>query len=299
MWSHRLLLFACAAQLHVACSDDLNLMLPTDEPDMTPTTAEIAVKLKGSGGGIISSDPYGISCGISCSYRFPVGQPVSIVASPDFQSSFVGFRGACSDMDCTVVPKSTDPIDVYAEFKQLACMPKSTRGCSVCADSISWIPGYGTASCSDAGVWNDCISSGPGRRYISQNDMRFDCGQKESDGIWRCRALTDKSIRMELPAKYLAPGEYDASTIYAYYAGYEWGTIVYTELAIYLNGSPIIRKSKDLFLYPRASSVVAYEDLHWSVRSYCTTLSATLTVAVSAKGKYDFLGLSDFLIIGK
>src|ERR1039457_2730490 len=56
----------------------------------------VTVTKTGTGGGSISGNPPGISCGASCSSNFAQGAAVTLTAVPDFGSVFDGWSGACS-----------------------------------------------------------------------------------------------------------------------------------------------------------------------------------------------------------
>jgi hypothetical protein len=49
-----------------------------------------------SGGGTVTSNPAGISCGSTCSAAYTAGTTVTLTATPDATSTFIGWLGACS-----------------------------------------------------------------------------------------------------------------------------------------------------------------------------------------------------------
>ncbi len=62
--------------------------------DSNPT---LSVFLAGSGGGTVTSAPEGIDCTTgSCSADFPDGTPITLTATPDSDSLFAGWSGACA-----------------------------------------------------------------------------------------------------------------------------------------------------------------------------------------------------------
>jgi hypothetical protein len=62
--------------------------------DSNPT---LSVFLAGSGGGTVTSAPEGIGCTTgSCSADFPDGTPITLAATPDSDSLFAGWSGACA-----------------------------------------------------------------------------------------------------------------------------------------------------------------------------------------------------------
>jgi hypothetical protein len=56
----------------------------------------VRVARSGSGAGSVLSSPSGISCGDECGASFNKGTPVILIATPDEDSSFSGWSGACS-----------------------------------------------------------------------------------------------------------------------------------------------------------------------------------------------------------
>ena len=63
----------------------------------------LEIAKSGTGSGIVSSSPNGISCGSACNAQFMTGSSVTLTASADASSAFVGWSGACSGTDaCTV-----------------------------------------------------------------------------------------------------------------------------------------------------------------------------------------------------
>ncbi|MGQ9858736.1 MAG: choice-of-anchor D domain-containing protein [Thermodesulfobacteriota bacterium] len=58
----------------------------------------LTVKKAGSGEGMITSDPAGISCGEDCQEAYPLNTSVVLTASPAEGSSFAGWSGNCTDI---------------------------------------------------------------------------------------------------------------------------------------------------------------------------------------------------------
>lgn len=56
----------------------------------------LTIAKAGSGTGLVTSSPLGISCGASCSTTFAPGADVVLGAAPDAGSTFVGWSGACT-----------------------------------------------------------------------------------------------------------------------------------------------------------------------------------------------------------
>jgi len=63
----------------------------------------LAVSKNGTGSGTITSSPAGISCGAACNSMYDGGTSVTLSASPDGNSSFAGWSGACTGTGICVV----------------------------------------------------------------------------------------------------------------------------------------------------------------------------------------------------
>jgi len=248
------LMICCIASLPLmACQPDAAPIEPNLSEDMMPPPqVEVFVKATGSGQGIISSMPYGISCGVTCTGRFPIGQPLTIVASPDFQSSFEGFRGACKGTTCTLTPDSTDLIDIYATFRQLACMPSSTTPCTVCNSYSSWVPGNGTATCGLDGIWGMCEKVTRSYGYVHHSDMIHNCGSINSDETWSC-PMSTSLVYMYTPGKSLYKGKYSVSSPSMTMRSDKISgpALGYFLIYVYRNGSLVGSKQNTQYLYPR------------------------------------------------
>jgi List-Bact-rpt repeat protein/ASPM-SPD-2-Hydin domain-containing protein/centrosomal CEP192-like protein len=65
----------------------------------------------GTGSGTVSSIPTGVDCGsqgATCSANFPTGTTVTLTATPDLNSHFVGWGGACSGKSTCVLTMNAD-----------------------------------------------------------------------------------------------------------------------------------------------------------------------------------------------
>ena len=59
-------------------------------------TKTLTVARDGAGSGTITSNPAGINCGGTCSFAFTNNASVTLTATPDAGSTFIGWSGACS-----------------------------------------------------------------------------------------------------------------------------------------------------------------------------------------------------------
>ncbi len=72
----------------------------------TRDTFPLSVVKAGMGGGTVSSNPAGVSCGMTCMTSWDSGSLVTLVAMPDSSSSFAGWSGACTGTGSCVVTMS-------------------------------------------------------------------------------------------------------------------------------------------------------------------------------------------------
>ena len=61
------------------------------------SAASVSIAKPGSGGGIIDSNPSGITCGSDCSGTFLPFLALTLTANPDAYSSFVAWQGGFCD----------------------------------------------------------------------------------------------------------------------------------------------------------------------------------------------------------
>lgn len=93
--------------------DSTSLVLPpTQSVQLSVSTAS-----QSNGSGSVSSFPSGIACGSTCTASFPMGSTVTLTATPDSNSSFAGWSGACSGTGSCVVAMNSSQ-SVTATFTQ-------------------------------------------------------------------------------------------------------------------------------------------------------------------------------------
>jgi hypothetical protein len=63
----------------------------------------LSVTKTGAGGGTVTSNPPGITCGDACSASFNTGTAVTLIANPDGTSTFTGWSDACSGTQTCLV----------------------------------------------------------------------------------------------------------------------------------------------------------------------------------------------------
>jgi uncharacterized repeat protein (TIGR02543 family) len=79
------------------------------------TTFPLTVTLGGNSMGTVTSNPAGINCGTDCIEQFMSGTMVTLTASPNTGSTFMGWSGACSGTGTCTITVST-AINVTANF---------------------------------------------------------------------------------------------------------------------------------------------------------------------------------------
>jgi hypothetical protein len=89
-------------------------------------SGNLTVSKTGTGSGLVSSSPAGISCGTDCYFNFVTGQPVMLTATPNGGSVFSGWTGCDSTVgnQCTVNVSGAKSIT--ATFSPVTNAPTAT-----------------------------------------------------------------------------------------------------------------------------------------------------------------------------
>ncbi len=106
----------------ISTTTDLTLAIGTG-PDQASdvfsvtTTAvpqyELSVDTAGTGGGVVTSDVGGISCGSACTDTYDAGTTVTLTATPDTTSYFAGWSGGCDANGQVVMDAGTSCIATF------------------------------------------------------------------------------------------------------------------------------------------------------------------------------------------
>jgi trimeric autotransporter adhesin len=80
---------------------------------------DLTVAKAGTGAGLVTSDPAGITCGGTCSADFVEGAMVELTAAPSAGSTFVGWTGAVVSSDAVITVTMDEAKSVTATFDLL------------------------------------------------------------------------------------------------------------------------------------------------------------------------------------
>jgi hypothetical protein len=96
----------------------------SNEACQSPGTG-LTVTKGGTGSGIVTSTPSGISCGSVCSASLPAGTVITLTATPASGSTFAGWSGGCAGTSsCTLATNVSTT--VTATFTKAATSPTLT-----------------------------------------------------------------------------------------------------------------------------------------------------------------------------
>ncbi len=113
-----------------ACTVTMNAARSVTATFNAAPTYQLTVTKAGTGGGTVSSSPPGISCGSTCSANFNQGSSVTLTATPDSGSTFMGWSGGgCSGTGSCTVNMSANQT-VTATFNSGSSLPPECSGVS-------------------------------------------------------------------------------------------------------------------------------------------------------------------------
>ena len=120
-----------------------------------PLAPELTISRSGDGYGIVRSEPIGLECGFVCTKTFGYGASVTLTATPDLDSRFVGWTGACTGTLTTCQVTMTDAAFVGATFGPASYNVAINKGgSSGTGVVISDFPGLGCDSqCPATNAW--------------------------------------------------------------------------------------------------------------------------------------------------
>jgi GH25 family lysozyme M1 (1,4-beta-N-acetylmuramidase) len=88
----------------------------------------VAVELRGSGGGRVSSSPPRIRCGAMCRASFPAGSSVTLTPHADPGSAFTGWAGGCAGISRVCSLTASGPRHVVARFSSVEKVEQNGPG---------------------------------------------------------------------------------------------------------------------------------------------------------------------------
>lgn len=99
--------------------------------DVTAVVSEapiLTVAKSGSGSGTVTSDPAGIDCGTACTIEYTGSPTITLTATADDNSVFVGWAGACTGPDsCAVVVDGDQTVTALFNKKDFATISLGTK----------------------------------------------------------------------------------------------------------------------------------------------------------------------------
>ena len=116
---------------------------------VAPPPSTLSVTKLGSGGGTVTSNPAGITCGTSCSAQFPASTPVTLTATADVGSTFTGWSNGTGSANCTGT--GTCAVILNADSTITATFTLNTAQFSVTAIVFTPNSGGGNVLCSANG----------------------------------------------------------------------------------------------------------------------------------------------------
>src|SRR6185369_11325264 len=91
----------------------------------TSSNATLSITMAGTGDGTVNSTPSGITCPGDCSEIYPGGTEVTLLATPDWKSDFVGWTVGCTGIGttCIFTPSGDTGVTATFNYKPLVMMP--------------------------------------------------------------------------------------------------------------------------------------------------------------------------------
>lgn len=125
-------------------------------------TLPLSITKAGTGSGFVTSNPSGISCGGVCTASFQGGMTVQLSASPNFDSTFLGWGGACSGSGmCSVTMSQARSVTAtFARLQYTLNVSRSGSGSGTVQSDPSGIDcGAACSAVFDAGTFVQLIST--------------------------------------------------------------------------------------------------------------------------------------------
>ncbi len=175
-------------------------------PTPPPGSRVLTVTPAGGGIGTVTSSPSGISCGSICSAGFSDGASVTLTATPDANSSFAGWSGACTGTGSCVLSMTSDQavmatFNLSAQIAFDASSDGTTGGTAAGSLTIPHTVGAGSNRILVVGVsmWstNAPQVSGTGMTYAGQPMTLI---AKHKDAVSGARIYTELWYMLSPPS---------------------------------------------------------------------------------------------------
>jgi hypothetical protein len=120
---------------------------------LPPPPVTLTVTKSGTGTGVVTSVPTGIDCGTTCKAAFNVATPVTLLATPDANSKFIGFSGDADCSDGNVTLNTAATCNVLFELQPTTVIPATPVNFNLTLH----LTGNGSVMSTPAGI--DCGST--------------------------------------------------------------------------------------------------------------------------------------------
>ena len=107
----------CTFVAESACAGSWTIGGTCSPNPCVPVTVLVQISRSGSGHGTVTSVPTGIACGVTCSFAFVTGTGVTLVATPNADSVFLGWGGGPCSGAGTCSFAAAGPVSVDAAFR--------------------------------------------------------------------------------------------------------------------------------------------------------------------------------------
>ena len=112
----------------------------------------LTVTRAGDGGGSVTSNPSGISCGLDCSQHYTAGTVVTLTASANSQSVFTGWTGPCSGTGtCSVTMEAATSVTATFSAVRILTVEVRSETRTFAGSGAGTVTGTGNLSCSVSG----------------------------------------------------------------------------------------------------------------------------------------------------
>ena len=123
------------ARIESSYSNEVSKTIVSNQVENTQSAVQqnsLNVTKAGTGSGVVTSSPAGISCGADCSKGYTAGTVLTLTAAPDGNSSFAGWSGACSGTGtCLVTMDAAKTVTATFNLKSYTITATAGSGGSI------------------------------------------------------------------------------------------------------------------------------------------------------------------------